>query len=109
MIGPIDNQSVYRMNSPINNLNNMNFKNIPAQDKDEKLKEAAKDFEAVFIHQFMETIDKTVERSDFLRGGNSENTFRSMLNQEIAKNTASSPSTSFGIAEQIYRQMKDRI
>ena len=33
-------------------------------------------------------------------------TFRPMLNQEIANNMASSPTSSFGLADQIYKQLK---
>ncbi|MEI7474573.1 MAG: rod-binding protein [bacterium] len=110
MVSSIDTQSVYKLSpTAIEGANGFNFKNVPANEKDQKLKESAKDFEAVFVNQFMETINSTVERSDFMSGGQGEDTFRSMLTQEMSKNIASSPTTSFGLAEQIYRQMKDRI
>lgn len=110
MVSPMDTQSIYK-NSPTaaENISNFNFKNIPPEDRDAKLKKASKDFEAVFINQFMQTINSTVERSDFMSGGQSEETFRSMLTQEMATNMANSPTSSFGMAEQIYKQMKDRI
>jgi peptidoglycan hydrolase FlgJ len=74
---------------------------------DEKLKKTAQDFESVFLSQFLETLNSTVERSEEFSGGRGEEMFRSMMNQEIAKNIASNPKTSFGFAQQIYEQMKD--
>jgi len=76
---------------------------------DEKLKKTAQDFEAVFLNKFLETINSTVERSEEFSGGRGEEMFRSMMNEEIAKNIASTPQTSLGFAQQIYEQMKDRI
>lgn len=77
--------------------------------KDEQLKKAAQDFESVFINQFLQTLDSTVERSEEFSGGRGEEMFRSMLNEEIAKSISSSPQTSFGFAQQIYEQMKNRV
>lgn len=75
--------------------------------KDEELKKAAQDFEAVFLNQFLEMLNSTVERDEgYLSGGRGGEMFRSMLNQEIAKNMASNSYTSFGFAKQIYEQMK---
>jgi flagellar protein FlgJ len=75
----------------------------PARDK--KLKEAAQQFESVFIHQLLQTMDKTVQRSDFLRSGQSEDVFRDMFYQEIAKNIASNSSSNFGLGQQVYSQL----
>jgi len=77
--------------------------------KDDQLKNAAQDFESVLVTQFMEILNSTVEKSDDFSGGRGEEMFKSMMNQEFAKNIASSPQTSFGFAKQIYEQMKDRI
>lgn len=76
---------------------------------DEKLKQTAQDFEAVFLTQFLEILNSTVERSEEFSGGRGEEMFRSMMNEEIAKNISSSSQTSFGFAQQIYEQMKDRV
>lgn len=108
MINPVDmtttmfgiQKSKIDQLSGIDKNNNLN---------DEKLKKAAQDFEAVFINQFLETLNSTVERSEEFSGGRGEEMFRSMLNDEIAKNIASNPLTSFGFAQQIYEQMKNRV
>ena len=76
---------------------------------EESLKKAACDFEAVFVKQLLDIMDSTVQKSEFMRGGQAENIFKSMMNEEISKEIASSPSSSFGLAEQVYKQMKDRL
>lgn len=76
---------------------------------EEKLKKTAQDFESVFLNQFLETLNSTVERSEEFSGGRGEEMFRSMLNQEISKSISSNSHTSFGFARQIYEQMKNRV
>ena len=72
-----------------------------------KLKKAANDFEAVFIQQLIDAMDKTVDREDsLLGGGEAEKTFRGMLNQQMATNIAQSSSTGggFGMARNVFEQ-----
>lgn len=112
MINPTDSINIAKFNLQNKNLQNLdNFSNIKGTkaEKDEKLKQAARDFEAVFINQFFNTIESTVQKSEFLHGGQAENTFKTMLNEELSKQIAQNPSSSFGLAEQIYAQMKNRI
>jgi len=91
----------------LQDLSNANLKG-KNQTNDDKLKASAKDFEAVFVKQFFDTIDSTVQKGEFMHGGQAEETFKSMLNDEMAKNISSNPGTSFGFAEQIYKQMKSK-
>jgi len=83
--------------------------NMKTNKTEEQLKKAAQDFEAVFLTQFMETLNSTVEKSEEFSGGKGEEMFKSMLSGEFAKNISSSSQTSFGFAQQIYEQMKDRV
>ena len=109
MTSPID------MNTQMFNLQGKKLEsftqavNSSKNDQDDRLKKAANDFESVFVSQFLQTLDSTVEKSEFMHGGQAEDTFKSMLNQEIAKNISSSPTTSFGLAAQIYKQLKSKI
>jgi len=110
------------MTSPIN-INNMisntnftlqgskldEYSSFKGKKTDEDLKKAASDFEAVFVKQFLDLMDSTVQKSEFMHGGQAEETFKGMLNEQMAINIASNPNTSFGFAEQIYRQMKDKV
>jgi Rod binding domain-containing protein len=72
-----------------------------------KLKKVANDFEAVFVQQLIDAMDKTVDREDsLLGGGEAEKTFRGMLNQQMAINIAQSSSTGggFGMARNVFEQ-----
>ncbi len=89
----------------IDKLSGINFSNKT----DKQLMEAASQFEAVFINQFFKSMDATIERDGMFSGGRGEEMFRSMFYDEIAKNIASSPETSFGFAKQVYEQMKDLV
>ena len=103
-----------------NNLNLSNFQSEASQfntvkDKlvdgkakgqdNAKLREAAQDFEAVFVNQLLQVMDKTIERSEFMHGGQGEKVFREMFYQEISKSIASDPSSNFGLGQQIYEQL----
>lgn len=73
--------------------------------ENKKLKEASQQFESVFVHQLLQVMDKTIERSDFMHGGQGEDMFRDLFYQEIAKNISSNPSYSFGLGKQVYEQL----
>ena len=73
-----------------------------------QLRKAAEEFESVFITKMLQEMDKTVDRSDSIFGEKSPyvDTFKSIVYQQIAHDTASNPRTSIGLAEQIYKQME---
>ena len=77
-------------------------------DSKEQLKKAAQEFEAIFITKMLTEMDKTVDREGGLFGEKSqyEDTFKSIVFQQIGHDIASNPRSSFGMAEQIYRQME---
>jgi flagellar protein FlgJ len=83
----------------------------PAETDRKKLKKSAQEFEAIFLQQLLDAMDKTVQREgDVLGGGSAEETWRGMMNQEIARSMATRPGGSgFGLAEAIYRQMSARM
>ncbi|MFN9690901.1 MAG: rod-binding protein [Vampirovibrionales bacterium] len=77
----------------------------PQTPKQKELKTAAQQFEAVFLQQLLEAMDSTVDREEgFLSGGESEKTFRGMLNQETATNISKQAGQGFGLAESVYQQ-----
>lgn len=97
----------------IKGLENMRLLNNPEikepKTKDEKkLKEASEDFEAIFVKMMLDSMDKTIDRKDSLiNGGEAEEMFHDMLNNEWAKNM--SKSQSLGIAEMLYKQLSERL
>ena len=68
-----------------------------------KLKEACRDFEALFIKQMLDTMRKTVNKSGMLDGGMAEDIFEDMLYDDYAKSMADTGS--FGIAKMMYREL----
>ena len=92
----------------ISDLNIQNVTGMKISDK-EKLKKTAQEFEAVFISQLLNEMDKTIEKSGYLSGGKVENTFKSMMNQYVAKDIASNPKNNCGIASQIYKQLEGQL
>lgn len=69
-----------------------------------KLKEQCKDFESIFIKMMLDSMDKTLDhKNNPFHGGQGEEIFKGMLNQERAKSIAQTQS--IGIAEMMYKQL----
>lgn len=80
----------------------------PSQARDEaKLQEACQQFETLFLNQMLTQMRKTVGKSDFLGGGQSEEMFTSMLDEERAK--AWSQDGGVGLAHILFQQMKETL
>ena len=71
---------------------------------DAKLREAANDFEAIFIQQMLKTMRKTSFESDLLPKSEGEKVFQSLLDEQYSQLSAKSGSLGFG--EMIYQQLK---
>ncbi len=75
--------------------------------KDE-LKKVAKEFEGIFIAKMFSLMDKTVDREGGIFG--KENSyyekFKSYMYNELGRDLASKPNSTFGFAKQIYEQME---
>lgn len=69
----------------------------------ERAKETAKDFEAFFIGQFIETLTAGIRTDGAFGGGHGEKVFRSMLSQEYAKSI--SQIGGLGIADSVYQEI----
>jgi flagellar protein FlgJ len=72
-----------------------------------KLREACRDFEAIFIKQMLDAMRKTVPKTGLIDGGMAEDIFEDMLYDERAKLMAGTGA--FGIADILYRQYKDTV
>ena len=79
--------------------------------KKEQLEKVAKEFEGIFISKMFATMDKTVDRENGFFGKESRHLdkFKSYMYNELGRELASNPRTSFGFAKQIYEQMENRI
>ena len=73
-----------------------------------QLKKVASEFEAIFITKMIETMDKTVDKENgiFCKEGHFLKNFKSFMYNEMGRQMAKNPSSSFGFAKQIYDQME---
>ncbi|MDA1133278.1 MAG: rod-binding protein [Proteobacteria bacterium] len=69
----------------------------------DKAREAAEQFEAVFLAQILDTMFEGVSTEPPFGGGAGEGIFRSLMNAEIADDIAKSGGV--GIADSIYREL----
>ncbi len=69
----------------------------------DKIREAAEDFEAVFLTQMVEQMFSNVGSDNFFGGGQGEKVFRSLLAQEYGKTMASNGG--IGIADEVQKEM----
>jgi len=71
---------------------------------DEKLLKACKEFESVFTNELLKSMRRTVQKSDLFHGGQAEEIYESMLDQELSKLMAGSGPQS--LANILYRQLR---
>ena len=91
-----------------NNLNQLRMKTCTVKNSKEKLLEAAQGFEAIFVTKMLNQMNSSsMNEGGFIGQSNAQKTFKGMLFQEIGKEIAKT--SSFGIADAIYRQMKDSV
>jgi murein DD-endopeptidase MepM/ murein hydrolase activator NlpD len=76
-----------------------------ADQKDAKLKKACRDFEALFTYEMLKSMRKSIEKCDLFHGGQAEEVYESMLDQELSQNMAGKGSNS--ISEILYNQLKN--
>src|SRR5574344_1898807 len=74
----------------------------------EQLKKVAKEFESIFISKMFSVMDQTVDRSESIFGEEDQyaKTFKPYMYNELGRQLANNPRTSFGFAKQIYDQME---
>lgn len=74
----------------------------------EQLKKVAKEFEAVFIAKMFSLLDQTVDKEGGIFGEETKyfDTFKSHMYNEMGRELANNPRSTFGFAKQIYEQME---
>ncbi len=75
-----------------------------ADERDMKLRKACRDFESVFTYEILKNMRNSVEKCDLFHGGQAEDIYQSMLDQQLAKNMAGKGPNS--IANILYQQLK---
>ena len=75
----------------------------PGEDNHEAIREAARQFESVFLHQVFKTMRSTVPKEGLMGGGFGGEVFTDMLDQQYAE--IASKNESLGLSETIARQL----
>ncbi len=88
--------------SHITNTKDLGSKSRDPEDKE--LKKACRDFEAVFTYQLLKSMRRTIEKCDLFHGGQGEDIYESMLDQELSKDLAGIGSSSLG--NLLYQQLR---
>jgi flagellar protein FlgJ len=91
---------------PINSsLNSAALSSLPEAKKKEleKLKKACSDFESIFMHQMLKEMRKTVKKTGLIHGGQAEEIFSDMLDQERAK------TMTIGLGDMLFMQLSKAI
>lgn len=98
------------MPSDIINSDQQVFNRITNSDVSRKkqLEKVAKEFESVFISKMFSVLDDTVDREGGIFGEESHyyDTLKSYMYNEMGRELANNPRTTFGFAKQIYEQME---
>lgn len=74
----------------------------------EELKKVGKEFEAIFISKMFSTMDESVDREGGIFGDETKyfDNFKSYMYNEMGRQMANNPHSTFGLAKQIYSQME---
>ncbi len=73
--------------------------------EDPKLKKACRDFESLLVQQMLSRMRASLPKSDLFGSKDKEEVFRSMLDEEYAKEVSSSGS--LGLADMLYAQFSE--
>lgn len=76
-----------------------------------QLEKTAKEFEGIFIAKMFSLMDQTVDKEDGIFGEETKyiDNFKSYMYNEMGRQMANSPASTFGFAKQIYEQMEKHV
>ena len=75
--------------------------------EEKRLKEACKGFEAIFIHEILKAMRKTIHKSGLLDGGMQQRIYESMFDQELSR--VLSERGGLGIAQMLYEEFAPNV
>lgn len=76
-------------------------------EKQKKLKDTAKDFESIFVHNLIKSMRSSIPKDRLISGGNAENIYQDMLDEQYSKIIVKR--ADMGIAKNIYEQFSKSI
>ncbi len=104
MAGFSVNSSFVNIPRPVKGLDK-NLETVSEDKKKElgKLKKACSDFESIFMNQMLKEMKKTVNKTGLIHGGQAEDIFSDMLDQERSKDMA------IGLGDILFNQLSKAI
>jgi flagellar protein FlgJ len=72
---------------------------------DDKLRQACRDFESIFVKQMLDSMRKTVQKTGLTDGGYAEELYQDMLYDEYARKITDT--ASLGVAQMLYLQLAE--
>ena len=87
-------------------LEQLQNKNSKSNNQDQELKAVAQEFESLFVHLMLKEMRNSVAESDYLDTGLQGDIFEDMLDQEYAKEIASSEQ--LNLSKVIYEQLSKK-
>ncbi|MEE8483782.1 MAG: rod-binding protein [Nitrospinota bacterium] len=78
---------------------------LPKENKQQlaALKKLSVEFESIFLKEVVKAMRKTVPKNDYLNGGNAEEIYKSMMDDQMAQSMAENGSS--GIAQAVYNKL----
>ena len=104
MIPPVQNGMAFVMNREQQRLDKLQGAEL---NDAQKLREAASDFEAIFVQQMLKSMRDATLKSDLIKVSEGERVFREMLDQHRSEQLADSGS--LGLGEMIYKQLQPHL
>lgn len=99
--------SIKISSTPVENTGGSGSVQKTKEKEQAQLKQACQDFESVFLNYLLSKMRETVPKTDLTGENNGEEIYRSMLDTELSKRMSASGGV--GLADMMYRQLKDRI
>ena len=99
----IDFLSDSRIRAASSSANGASTQRLTGHREEARLREVSREFEALFIKQMLDTMRKTIQKSDLNDGGFAEEIYEDMLYDQYAQTMAKTKS--FGIAKMLYNQL----
>jgi murein DD-endopeptidase MepM/ murein hydrolase activator NlpD len=75
----------------------------PQEQRNSELKKACQDFESVFTYELLKSMRKTIDKCELFHGGQGEEIYESLLDQELSKSVSGYGSNS--LSELLYQQL----
>ncbi len=107
----LDLDTLRRLHGTSGKSDLMQIASIAQDDSEEGLKLAAREFAGMFLGQIMKAMRSTVDTDDLMHGGQAEDTFQGMLDDEWTRNMAYSgdiDDKNNGFVGVVYDSLKQR-